>query len=179
MKNLTRLATEILSPNVPAITCMDVLDRAAYEGEQFVGSHVGTINTSVERVFGFTTSDELVQLSIFKMTFGASPFTLEFWGESTFTGGSDTILLNTNRMSAHEATGALVEGPSITDHGVLLGNIRWPAGRAFLSHASGMWTFKRNSQYLFKMKNDSGQNTALSASLGWAECHTHGNVDPD
>lgn len=131
-----------------------------------------SLNTLTSFDIGMTTGSNQVVFSGFKVTTDSGDLTIDIFGESTFTAGSDITVYNTNKNSAKiPSIDALVLNPTVS----VIGDLQAPPLNIFGDNNARSITdtlvdlpliLKPNTSYIFRIThNDTGtKNVSLLLS---------------
>ena len=103
-----------------------------------------------------------------------APVVMDYFEDTTVSAnGTLNPVANNNRTSTKTATAAVYEGPTITTDGTAMGSTLIPTtakdsgGVGFLK--GGEWILKPNSNYLFRVTNNSGSSIDFGLTLFFYE----------
>lgn len=118
------------------------------------------------------TGDITAHLSGFQIDSDSAPILVEFFEAPTVTSpGTQQTPVNRNRQITATATLDVFAGSTISADGVLLkvskilGTQKTVSGQAL----PGEWLLKKNTDYIFKITNQSNQTASIVAGFNWIE----------
>lgn len=111
--------------------------------------------------------------------------TIFLYEDTAVSGDGTTVdIRNRNRVSSRTASSTLFVGPTVTNVGTELDRVFLPdvGGGGFFAGPAGIfgsqpgeeWVFKPNSNYMFRLTNNSGAAITIGFNLAWYELDGYG-----
>jgi hypothetical protein len=155
-----------------SLKTIGIENSAVHDGISWTYTGSASLAPAAAVYFLGRTGDLTAHLSGFAVDSDSAPILIEFFESQTVTSpGTQQTAINRNRQIVATATLGVYAGATVSADGTLLKTSKILGTQKTVSGQSlpGEWLLKKNTDYVFKITNQSNQTAAIAAGFNWLE----------
>lgn len=155
-----------------SLKTIGIENTAVHDGISWTYSGTASLASSAVVYFLGRTGDITAHLSGFQIDSDAAPILVEFFEAPTVTStGAAQTAINRNRQITATPEMQVFAGATVSADGTKLLTSKIQGTQKTVSGQSlpGEWLLKKNTDYVFKITNQSNQTANISAGFNWLE----------